>query len=183
MKGVIFVELMNFMDEQFGGEFTERVVDEVALPNNAAFTSVGNYPSVQAADMVATAARLADADAADLCERFGLYLFQRFEVRFPHLLTRYQSARELLDHVQSHIHEEVKVIYPGATPPEVVTHEGPEGYVVIYRSHRAFAHIAYGLVQQCITFYGDNSTVHWCEGGTAHAARFIIKPHSESDPS
>lgn len=123
MKGMIFVELMNFMDESFGADFTERVIEQADLPNEAAFTTVGNYPSEHAGALVEAASLLADADAAGLCEAFGRYLFQRFEVRFPHLLHRYASARELLDHVQSHIHEEVKVIYPGATPPSVTTHE------------------------------------------------------------
>lgn len=181
MKGIIFVELMNFMDERFGADFTERVVERAGLPNEAAFTTIGNYPSEYAGTLVASASGLADADAAGLCEAFGRYLFQRFEVRFPHLLKRYGSSRELLDHVQSHIHEEVKVIYPGATPPSVTTQECEEGFVVAYRSHRAFAHIAYGLVQQCIVFYSEQSRVEWCPGSTADRARFIIRPGTGSD--
>ncbi|QFU00714.1 Heme NO binding protein [Halomonas sp. THAF5a] len=181
MKGMIFVELMNFMDESFGADFTERVIEQADLPNEAAFTTVGNYPSEHAGALVEAASLLADADAAGLCEAFGRYLFQRFEVRFPHLLHRYASARELLDHVQSHIHEEVKVIYPGATPPSVTTHECEGGFIVAYRSHRAFAHIAFGLVQQCIVFYSEHSRVEWCPDSVSDQARFIIRPGTDSD--
>ena len=174
MKGLIFVELINFMDETFGGDFTEQVIEEANLPNHAAFTSVGFYPSEHAGTLVAVASRLASADATEVCEAFGRFLFQRFEVRFPHLMSRYGSARSMLDHVQSHIHEEVKIIYPGATPPSVTTQECAEGFEVIYRSHRAFAHIAFGLVQQCIIFYGESCEAIWCDSSDPHEARFLI---------
>ncbi|WP_168380979.1 heme NO-binding domain-containing protein [Modicisalibacter radicis] len=180
MKGLIFVELMSFMDDTFGGDFTERLIDEAELPNGAVFTAIGTYPSEYAGRLVEVASRMASADASDVCEAFGRYLFQRFEIRFPDLLSRYPSARELLDHVQSHIHEEVRVIYPGATPPSVVTEDCAQGYRVVYRSHRAFAHIAFGLVQQCIVFYGEDSEVTWCENEGGSEARFLITPAQEA---
>ncbi|WP_251977703.1 heme NO-binding domain-containing protein [Salinicola avicenniae] len=176
MKGLIFVELMNFLDEQLGDAITEKVVEAASLPNDAAFTSVGNYPSHYAADLVTAAARMTGADAALMCEDFGRFIFQRFQTRFPHLLSRYTSARELLEHVQGHIHEEVKVIYPDASPPQVETHSDIEGYTVTYRSGRGFAHIAYGLVAQCISFYSEQSDVTWKPGSTATQACFIIRP-------
>ncbi|WFF41705.1 guanylate cyclase [Salinicola endophyticus] len=176
MKGLIFVELMNFLDEQLGEDITERVVAAASLPNEAAFTAVGNYPSHYASALVAAAARLTGSDATTMCEDFGRFIFLRFEKRFPHLLERYRSARELLEHVQGHIHEEVKVIYPDASPPQVETHSDIEGYTVTYRSHRGFAHIAYGLVAQCISFYSEESDVYWKSDSTAHDACFIIRP-------
>ncbi|MFI0471873.1 heme NO-binding domain-containing protein [Halomonas sp. HMF6819] len=174
MKGVIFVELINFMDETFGSDFTEQVIEEANLPNQAAFTAVGFYPSEYAGQLVTAASRLADANATEVCEAFGRFLFQRFEIRFPDLMGRYGSTREMLDHVQSHIHEEVKIIYPGANPPSVTTRECEEGFEVLYRSHRAFAHIAFGLVQQCIIFYGEACEVSWRDSSHPGEARFLI---------
>lgn len=176
MKGIIFVELLHFMDEQLGEAGTEHVIDRAALSHDAAFTGVGNYPSQDAETLVAAASELTGIEAGALCEAFGRFLFLQFEKKYPHLLRHYHCGRDLLDHVGSHIHEEVKAIHPDATPPEVTTEECEKGYRVIYRSHRHFAHIAYGLIQQCLAFYDEDSQVEWEPGSTPQHASFVIRP-------
>ena len=175
MKGLIFVELMNFMEEQFGELLTDEVVDAAAIPGDAAFTTIGQYPSASASRLIGAAADRSNASAAELCRAFGRYLFCRFEVRFPTMIQRYPSARSLLMHVEAHIHEEVRIIYPDARPPTVTALEVDDALHVVYRSDRPFAHIAYGLVDQCIASYGEQSTVEWCEGNDDSHARFIIR--------
>ena len=177
MKGLIFVELMNFIELNLGSEGQEEVIMEARLPNDAAFTNVGNYPSAYAAALVAAASARTGMAAHDLCQAFGRFLYTQFEKKFPALMQRYATARDLLAHVEHHIHEEVRVIYPDAEPPKVSTREEGSAYYVNYQSHRPFAHIAFGLIEQCIACYNENSTVTWCEGSTPSDATFVIRPH------
>ena len=67
----------------------------------------------------------------------------------------------MLDHVESHIHEEVKVLYPDAVPPTVRSWKEEDGFVVEYASHRPFAYIAHGLVEGCMKHFGDTRTIEW----------------------
>ena len=48
MNGVIFTELVSFLETVHGVAFADAVISESRLPNDGAFTSVGNYPSAQA---------------------------------------------------------------------------------------------------------------------------------------
>ncbi|MES1941390.1 heme NO binding domain-containing protein [Salinisphaera sp. T5B8] len=166
---------MNFMEEQFGYQLTDEVVDAAAIPDDAAFTTIGRYPSEYATRLITAAADCTNVSATELCRAFGRYLFTRFEIRFPHMIQCYPSARSLLCHVEAHIHEEVRALYPDAKPPSVTTLEVDGAMHVIYQSDRPFAQIAFGLVDQCIVSYGEHSTVEWCEDNSDSHARFVIR--------
>ena len=172
MKGIIYSELVSFLDVKGGPCFTEQVLDQAQLPHGGAFSRVSRYPWEQAVQVVTSASKISGLDANDLCEEFGKFLFDRFTILYTEIISRYPTAEGMLGHVESHIHEEVKTLYPEAVPPKVASWKEGEGYVVEYQSHRPFAHIAYGLVQGCMKHFGDTRKVEWVNpdpsGTTAH---------------
>ena len=163
MKGIIYAELLGFLDESGGPAFTEQVLASADLPHGGAFSRVSRYPWEQAVQVVTAASKITGADAADLCEGFGKFLFDRFTVLYTEIVERYPTAEGMLAHVEDHIHEEVKVLYPDAVPPTVTSWEDNDGFVVEYKSHRPFAHIAFGLVQGCMKHFGDPRTIEWVD--------------------
>ncbi|MEP2734870.1 MAG: heme NO-binding domain-containing protein [Erythrobacter sp.] len=163
MKGIIYAELVGFLDKQGGPSFTEQVLAEANLPHGGAFSRISRYPWEQAVQVVTAASKITGADANALCEAFGKFLFERFTVLYTEIVNRYPSAEEMLMHVESHIHEEVRVLYPDAQPPQVSSRQLDEGFVVEYVSHRPFAHIAYGLVQGCMAHFGDERVITWLD--------------------
>ena len=150
MKGVIFTEMVRFLEQSLGEIGADAVLVEADLPHGGAFTSVGTYPSSQALAIVAVAARHSGRDVSELCEEYGRYLFDRFGDLFPAIIERYATAEELLAHVGSHIHEEVRILYPDARPPKIVTTNDGADMVITYDSHRPFAMIAVGLVRRSL---------------------------------
>ncbi|MEP0077514.1 MAG: heme NO-binding domain-containing protein [Parasphingorhabdus sp.] len=178
MKGVIFTELVRFMEETVSPEFADKVLVNADLPNNGAFTSVGNYPTAHAAKMIEAAVELSGIDASELSRQFGRTLFSRFIILFPEILSRYKNASELLDNVGPHIHTEVCTLYPDAQPPQVSTEKKGDRLIVRYSSHRPMAAIAFGLIEQCLIHYGDNREVSWERDAPAFSASFIIAPPS-----
>ncbi|MCJ2188853.1 heme NO-binding domain-containing protein [Novosphingobium sp. 2638] len=171
---------MAFIELKLGIEGQEEVIMQASLPNDAAFTNVGNYPGSYAAALVAATAAHTGIPAHALCQAFGRFLYTRFEEKFPELMQQYGNARSLLDHIERHIHEEVRTIYPDARPPSVTTREEGADYYVTYRSHRPFAHIAFGLIEQCIASYDEDSMIAWCKGSTPSNATFVIRRHPET---
>lgn len=161
MKGIIYSELLGFLDEKGGPSFTEQVLEGAQLPHGGAFSRVSRYPWEQAVQVVTSASRLSGLDANDLCQEFGRFLFDRFTVLYTEIVNRYPTAEGMLDHVESHIHEEVKVLYPDAVPPTVRSWKEDDGFVVEYASHRPFAYIAHGLVEGCMKHFGDTRTIEW----------------------
>lgn len=175
MKGIIFAELVGFLDEKGGPGFTEEVLDRADLPSAGAFSRIARYPWEQAAQLVSAASQISGADANALCSEFGRFLFERFTVLYPDIVDRYSSAESMLEHVESHIHEEVRVLYPDAVTPKVSSWVEDDGLVVEYSSHRPFAHIAFGLVQGCMQHFGDTRAIEWGEDDpSGRTARFRI---------
>ncbi|TFU05517.1 guanylate cyclase [Polymorphobacter arshaanensis] len=174
MKGIIFTELVGFLETRYGIEFADAVITDSDLENDGAFTSVGNYPSRDALTMVGIAAQLSGSEGPQICEDYGAWLYGRFNVLFPEIMARYASADALLIHVGSHIHEEVRVLYPDAKPPQIDAVTDGNQLTVTYRSHRPMAHIAYGLIRACLDTYGDLRQLRWAADARDDAATFII---------
>lgn len=161
MKGIIFSELVGFLEQTGGPVFTERVLAGAELSHGGAYSRVGHYPWQEAVRVVAVAAKEGDAEFDALCRSFGSYLFERFTVLYPDIVGRYADAGQLLAHVGDHIHEEVKMLYPDAQPPEVSAHDRGDSLHVRYASHRPFAHIAHGLVAGAMRHFGDDRRLEW----------------------
>lgn len=174
MKGIIFTELFGFIEEVAGVTFAEQVLEEAALPNGGVFTAVGTYPAAYALALITKASELSDIPAAKLCADYGEWLFGRFTVLYPQLIDKYAGSEEMLDHVGSHIHEEVTILYPDAKPPEVRMKRDGDVPVILYESHRPLSHIALGLIRGCLKHYGDPREVAWTPGEDLSKASFRI---------
>lgn len=155
MKGVIFTELLNFVESKGGAVFLEDVIEHANLPNNGAFSTVGTYPSEYASALVKSASDLSSIPAQQLCLEYGEFLFHRFTILYPELLASYHNADGILSHVGTHIHQEVKLLDPEAQPPQVSTREEDGALIIEYQSHRPFAHIAHGLIIGALAHYKD----------------------------
>lgn len=171
---MIFTELVGFLEATGGDAFADAVITHAALPNDGAFTTVGNYPAGWAVALVEAAASLTGADGNRLCEDYGDYLFGRLQTHFPAVVAHYRSSDDMLRHVASHIHEEVRVLYPDARPPLVEATADGDALRVRYESHRPFAHIAFGLIRACLAHFGDPRVVSWERSGTPYAAWFRV---------
>lgn len=175
MKGIVFTELVSFLEQRLGAEATDAVLNGANLPNGGAFTTVGNYPAAHALVILDTAAAVAGVSAQTLCEDYGSYLFSRLSLLFPAIIAHYDTAEALLSHIASHIHEEVVVLYPDAKPPHITTSVRHGLTEVHYVSHRPLAHLAYGLTRQCLAAFADPRRIRWLPGGSEHNARFLLE--------
>ena len=176
LKGIVFSELVGFLDHAGGPAFAEKVLSDAGLEHGGAYSRVGQYPWQEAVRVVEAASRESGADFADLCNQFGSYLFERFTVRYADIVGRYATAEALLMHVGDHIHEEVRVLYPDARPPKVRTHSEDGCLRVEYASHRPFAHIAHGLVAGSMKHFGDQRELDWITiGDDGTTAEFVLK--------
>ncbi len=174
MKGIIFAELIGFMEEVGGLDFAEQVLASSELPNDGAFTRIGTYPAAYALKMVGVASEVSGVPADQLCRQYGEWLFARFVILYPKIVGQYPTAEVMLEHVGSHIHEEVVVLYPDAKPPKVTATRDDDDLIIHYSSHRPMAHIAYGLVKGCMVHYGDTRQVEWVGDNDPASASFRI---------
>ena len=159
MKGIVFSEFVKWVEEAYGPELADTMITQAALPSGGAYTAVGNYPHGEVIGMLVALTGLSGETIPNLARAYGRWLSGRFVVLYPELVGAYSSSRELLDHVESHIHMEVRKIYPEAQPPMVQAAIGDNGIRIDYSSHRPFAGVAHGLIEGFIEHFGENLTV------------------------
>jgi len=175
MKGVIFTELVRFMEQVKSEKFVDEVISASQLPNDGAFTTVGNYSSDYALSMVRQASAISAIDSAELCRLFGQYLYKRFLILYPDIMQAYKTAEDLLNHVGSHIHNEVRILYPDARPPHIESVKDGNDFILHYQSHRPMAAIACGLIQACMEHFDDKRDLKWSFSDGGKRASFCIK--------
>lgn len=160
MKGIVFTELVDFIERHTTLPVTETIISEADLENEGAFTSVGNYAHSEAIKLVTSASKRLETPAADLMRQFGNELFVRLIDTHPQFLDQEtDDAFTFLSKVQDHIHSEVAKLYADSSPPEVHTSMEDGKMIVNYESHRPFAMIAMGLIEGCCAYFDETMVV------------------------
>jgi len=155
MKGIIFTELLDFVERHAGSTALEEVLERSALSTGGAYTSVGNYPHEEAVRIVLAASHELGAPAVDLMRQFGRELFSRFFDLYPQFFEAIADAPAFLRGIQTHIHDEVVKLYPEANPPRFEVAAEEDALVLTYSSHRPMAAVALGLIEGCVAHFGQ----------------------------
>ena len=176
MKGLVFAEFLEMVENTFSLEIADRIIEESNLPSGGAYTSIGTYDHSEIIELVTHLSRMTEVPPGVLVEKFGEYLFGRFAEGFPEFFEGVDSAFAFLQNIEGYIHVEVRKLYPDAELPvfECGT-PNPRSLVMTYRSKRPFADLAEGLIHACISHYGTPIEVareNLSDDGTA--ARFTL---------
>lgn len=154
MKGVVFTEFMEMVEETFSPEILDTIIEKSDLPNDGAYTAVGTYDHQEIVRMASNLSEQVQLPVSDLLEVFGKHLFSRFTVLFPSFFSQEQTAFKFLKNIDSYIHVEVKKLYPEAELPRFFYEQtSPATLVLYYLSSRHFEDLAVGLVKGCLLHF------------------------------
>jgi hypothetical protein len=156
MKGVVFTEFLEMVEEQFSADMVDDIVEEANVPSKGAYTSVGTYDHREMVALVATLARRSGTPTTELKRGFGSHLFHRFVRSYPSFFTGVHDAFQFLAGIEEIIHAEVRKLYPDAELPrfDVELHD-EKNLVLCYSSSRHFEDMAEGLILGCIEHFGE----------------------------
>lgn len=156
MKGIVFSEFIQMVEERFSLEVTDKIIAESKLATGGAYTSVGTYDHREIVELVTHLSETTGTSIPDLLRAFGEYLFKRFPVLFPAHFAGVGSTFRFLATLDSKIHPEVKKLYPDAELPSFEhAFPTPDRMILEYRSQRPFADFAEGLLRGCIDHFGE----------------------------
>lgn len=160
MKGIVFSELIEMVEQDLGIETADRMIQNSHLSNQGAFTAVGTYDHRELLKMVATLSEDTGVPVPTLVQTFGRYLFSRFSELYPVFFEGVQNSLEFLGNVDHVIHLEVRKLYPDAELPKFEMHRlSPDVYELQYSSQRPLADLAEGLILACIEYFDDSIDV------------------------
>ena len=118
MKGLVFTEFLELVEERFGVEVADRIITAAELPNDGAYTSIGTYDHAELVRLVGALSNASGVDVPALVATFGEYLFDRLAVSHPTVLSEVRDAFTLFERLHTVIHAEVRKIYPAAELPD-----------------------------------------------------------------
>tara|TARA_R110001592_G_scaffold322890_4_gene601917 strand:+ start:2229 stop:2768 length:540 start_codon:yes stop_codon:yes gene_type:complete len=176
MKGIVFTEFLDLVEEKFGIEMVDDIISNSTLASEGVYTSIGTYSFSEMLQLVSHLSSKSKISIDDLLMIYGEHFFSVIERSYPGLLATYNDPIEMLSSIENHIHVEVRKIYPDAELPTFIVQEKKENsLIMIYKSNRAMHHFGLGLMNK--TFQHFKSTAEIIlekikEDGTE--VRFII---------
>ena len=156
MKGVVFTELMDLVEKEFGYEVVDQMIIDANLDNDGAFTAIGTYDHSDLVQMVVSLSQQTGIEFPVLVKLFGKHLFGVFAKKHIDKIAGMNSAFSVIENVENFIHVEVRKIYPDAQLPNFeYEYENDSTLIVKYRSERPFADLCEGLIEACIANFND----------------------------
>lgn len=176
MKGIVFAEFIEMVEDAFSPEIADRIIEESDLESGGAYTAVGTYPHEELVAMVVRLSEITETPAGDLVKAFGRHLFSRFVSAYPAFFEGLGSSFEFLETIENHVHVEVRKLYPDAELPTFDCVRDGNTLTMTYRSKRQFADLAEGLIEGSIAHWGESIELHREElDGAEDQARFLLK--------
>ena len=178
MKGVVFTEFLELVEDSFGLGTVDSVVSK-GCPFHTGFTAVGTYDYRDLIAMVGELSQQTDTPASDLVFGFGKHLFGRFLEANPSAFEGIDNTFDFLKRVEYAIHVEVKKLNPDAELPQFRFPEPDEDgqFQIEYISTRPFADLCEGLIHGCIEHFGESLEVRRADldGAPGTHAMFTLR--------
>jgi len=177
MKGIVFSEFIEMVEETFSPEVADRIIEASELASGGAYTSVGTYDHAEILELVTHLSEESGVPVSDLVKAFGTHLANRFTKLYPGFFEGVSGAFEFLETIEGHVHVEVLKLYPDAELPSFETRRGSDNEMdMVYRSRRPFADLAEGLIAGCAEHFGDDISVSRIDSleGNMHTSTFHL---------
>lgn len=164
MKGILFTEFMDMVEDVFSNEVLESIIAESDLPSGGVYTAIGTYHHSEIVNLVVKLSEKTEIPVADLLKAYGKYLFGRFTQLFPKYFEDVNSTFEFLKRVDNYIHVEVKKLYPDAELPCFKPHQVSDKELLMdYYSSRHFEDVACGLIEGCCAHFDNDIDISYQE--------------------
>tara|TARA_B100000809_G_C15130036_1_gene527983 strand:+ start:450 stop:998 length:549 start_codon:yes stop_codon:yes gene_type:complete len=179
MKGVVFTEFFELVEEKFGVITLNEIIENSDLPvSGGSYTSVGTYPHSEMVNLVVELSKVSKIPVGDLLKVYGEYFFNMATVSYPHFFEKMTNSLDFLETVENHIHVEVLKLYSDAELPAFKTERVTENTLIMdYLSERKLSDFAEGLILGCSNFFKDklNITKTLLGAKDGSEVRFLIE--------
>lgn len=160
MKGLIFTEFLDFVEQKTSYEMVDKILLEANIEHEGAYTSLGTYDAHEMIRLVKIFSEKTKRTTKEILIEFGQFLFKKFLSHFPSLFKEKSSTFHFLYSVENYIHMEVNKLHKDAELPHfectVVT---PTEFVMIYTSSRPLADLAEGLIKGCVEYHQEEISI------------------------
>ena len=160
MKGIVFTEFLDLVEEKFGLEMVDKIISQSKLESEGIYTSIGTYSFSEMLQLLTNLSNNTGISTDDLLLVYAEHFFSVIETSYPGLLATYNDPIEMLASIEDHIHVEVQKIYPDAELPTFIIEEQTENsLIMIYKSSRAMHHFGLGLMNKTFEHFNSSASI------------------------
>ena len=160
MKGIVFTEFLELVEDKFGLEVVEQIIEESELESKGEYTAIGTYQFSEMLSLLTNLSSLAKVSVNDLLHVYGLHFFDVLFKHHPTIFEMYSDPIELLSSIEKHIHVHVRKIYPEAELPRFEVKEKSDSKLeMVYHSSRSMYSFALGLMEKTFEHYDSSATI------------------------
>ncbi len=160
MKGIIFTEFLELVEEKFGLAMVDKIINQSNLESDGVYTAVGTYEFSEMLQLISHLSENTDIAIDDLLLVYAEHLFKALIKTHPNLVEHYKDPMNLLASIENHIHVEVQKIYPDAQLPTFELEEKTDdSMVMVYKSDKALYMLGKGLMLETFKLYGVSADI------------------------
>lgn len=160
MKGVVFTEFLDMVEQEFSLEVADDILESSDLASGGVYTAVGTYDSGEMSVLVQALSDRVGIPVPGLLHAYGKALFGRFFALYPEFFEEPGDAFAFLATIDSVIHREVRKLYREAEVSGFeVDRQGTDRLVLVYRSPRHLGDLATGLLDGAVEHFGESIDV------------------------
>jgi len=156
MKGIVFTEFIEFVENTFGFEVADAMITKSKLSSGGIYTAVGTYDFDEMVSLLVNLNQQTSMPIPQLLEAYGRHLFFRFVDLYPHFLNKSVGLFRFIEKIDQYIHVEVKKLYPDAELPKIEARRSADNQMeMVYKSSRKLAFFALGLLKSASDFFEE----------------------------
>jgi hypothetical protein len=184
MKGIVFTEFLELVETKFGIETVNQIIEASDLESGGAYTAVGTYSFSEMLALLTNLSTITNISINDLLKVYAHHFFHVLERNYAQILKMYKGPMDMLSSIESHIHVEVRKIYPDAELPKFVIVEKTNDTLILeYFSSRSMYAFAYGLMEKTFQHYNHSATISYelLKDDGSHVKFVILKDAKPQD--
>ena len=160
MKGIVFTEFLDLVEERFGLEMVDVIISQSKLESKGVYTSIGTYSFSELLQLLQNLKIQTGISIDNLLLIYGEHFFSVIETNYKDLLSSYNDPIEMLASIENHIHVEVRKIYNDAELPTfIIKEKTKKTLILIYKSSRSMHHFGLGLMNKTFEHFNSKATI------------------------
>ena len=160
MKGIVFTEFLEMVEEQYGLQTVDYIISHSRLKSQGIYSAIGTYDFIEMQTLIGQLSEKINIPVDDLIYTYGLYFFKALTYHHPTVFRSYSDPFEFLASIENHIHVQVRKIYPGAELPSFsILSQDHNKMEMVYSSDRAMYMFAKALMEKSFEYYGKKAHI------------------------
>ena len=147
------------VENEFGLEVVQQIIDECELETEGVYTSVGTYSHKDMFKMVGKLSEIKGLPVPALLTVFGEYFFTTLKTKYPVFVEK-PNLFSFLNSIDQYIHPEVLKLYPEAELPRFEAEIKSDNEMTLdYMSSRKLSDLAIGLIKGAAKHFKEDVDV------------------------